>query len=333
VFTFKGLCSGDRGTIQVTTEFPVAESIDAYNERRIGLDQVDVNVNAPVSVVFDSRTQAYSFELPYLFLTSRQSSRNIYSLIAPRVGDSYATDVTNRWECKAVKSSDVTYRFLICRTAIVARNSGQRDRNLGFGAAAYFIMSDGMEAQTSVNLSFGNAGQPAANPPDTASPPVFKPRPSLTRSETPGDVRGWQMPDVRSKIVDLGKNEFRLRFNSQTWTGKIDSPAVLSDEKLSSLLSAKAQEGADYCTWRPEAPNPGDRLLADNPDADISYSMETIDKSSRSAASIVFQIKTRTGTGLGRLQCFFPRAGSAASIAFDRWISIVGGHFTLEIRR
>jgi hypothetical protein len=44
-------------------------------------------------------------------------------------------------------------------------------------------------------------------------------------------------------------------------------------------------------------------------------------------------MKTRAGIGLGTLQCFFPRAESAANIDFDRWVSVVGGHLTLEIRR
>ena len=176
VYKFKGLCRGDQGTIQVTTEFPVGASIDAYNEGKIGLDQVDVNVNEPVSAVFDPRSQAYRFELPYLFLVGRRSSGNVYSLVAPHRDDSYARDVTSRWECKAVKSNDVTYRFLICRTATVARNTAARNQNreLSFGASAYFILLDGVEAQTSVNLSFGDAGHPVDNSQDTA-PPVASP--------------------------------------------------------------------------------------------------------------------------------------------------------------
>jgi len=335
VYIFKGPCRGDQGTIQVTTEFPVGASIDAYNEGKIGLGQVDVNVNAPVSALFDPRTQAYIFELPYLFLVGRQSSRNVYSLVAPHLEDSYAADVTSRWECKAVKSNDVTYRFLICRTATVARNTVVRNQNrvLGFGASAYFILSDGMEAHTSVNLSFGDAGRPADNSRATASPAPSPTRPSATSAETVKLVGGWQMPDVRSKVVDVGKNEFRLRFSSQTWTGKIGSPEVLSDQKMSSPLSAKLQEGADYCAWRPGAANLVDRLVANEPDADVSYSVEAFDKNNQSAASIVFDMKTHTGIRLGTLQCFFPRTESSANIDFDRWVSIVGGHLTLEIRR
>jgi hypothetical protein len=335
VYIFKGPCDGDQGAIQVTTEFPVGASVDAYNARKIGLEQVDVNVNEPVSAVFDPITQAYRFELPYLFVVGRRSSGNVYSLIAPRLEDSYAADVTSRWECKVVKSNDVTYRFLICRTATVARNMAVRNQNrdLGFGASAYFILSDGLEAQTSVKLSFGDPGRKVDDASETASPAPAVKRPYLIRDEMAKPVGSWQMPDVRSKIGDAGKNEFRLRFSSQTWTGKIGSPEILSDQKMSSSLPAKLQDGMDYCTWRPGAANLVDRLLANEPDADFLYSLEASDKKSQSAASIVFDIRTRTGIRLGTLQCFFPRAESAAQIDFARWVSIVGSHLVLEIRR
>src|SRR5438093_10862137 len=72
VFIFKGVCRGERGPVQLTTKFPVTESIEAYNQRRIGLDEVDVNVNAPVRAFFDPQTQAYTFDLPYLFLIRQE---------------------------------------------------------------------------------------------------------------------------------------------------------------------------------------------------------------------------------------------------------------------
>ena len=334
VYNFKGVCTGDRQTVQVATEFPVTDSVDAYNEGKITWDQIDINENAPVSAAFDPRTQAYSFELPYLFFVGRRSSGNVYSLIAPHVGESYATDVTNRWECKAVKSNDVTYRFLICRTAMVARNTPARNQNrdLPFGASAFFILSDGKEAQTSVNLSY-DAGPPVENTRESV-PPVASPgRPAAASPETVTPPRAWHVPDAGSKIVDVGKKEFRLRFSPQTWTGKIDSPEILYDQKISTLLSARLQAGADYCSWRPAAANSLDLLLANEPDADVSYSMEAADKSKGTATSIAFDMNTNTGIHLGTLKCFFPRAESTANIPFERWISIVGGHLTLEIRK
>src|ERR1051325_6544459 len=37
VFIFKGVCRGDHGPVQLTTKFPVGETVDAFNSGRIGL--------------------------------------------------------------------------------------------------------------------------------------------------------------------------------------------------------------------------------------------------------------------------------------------------------
>jgi hypothetical protein len=333
VYIFKGSCKGDRGSIKVTTQFPLRSSIDAYTDGIIPLDQVEVNVNAPVSVVFDQRNQTYNFELPYLFLVGRRNSGDIYSLVAPNREDKYAPEVAHRWECKAVRSKDVTYQFLICRTATVARSAALRDRDPGFGASAYFILSDGMEAQTSVSLSFGDAGSPAENPPATASRVTTPARSSPTDGETEKLAGGWLMPDVRSKVVDVRKNEFRIRFSPKTWMGKIGAPEVLSDQNMSSTKSVRLQEGADYCLWRPGDASLADRLLASEDDSDVLYYLEAFDKTVESPASLVFDMKTHSGTELGTLKCYFLHSRSAANIKFDQWVSVVGSHLTIEIRQ
>jgi hypothetical protein len=158
VYSFKGTCGGEQGAVQVSTEFPTAAGMAAYNQQRIDLDKVDVTMNDPVPVVFNSRTSAYTFELPYLFLSGRESNMNLYTFIAPDRNSSYAPEVTSRWECKAVSSKDVTYRFLICRTATVPSRAIRKNERWepAFGASAYFILSDGTEAQSSVNLTFGD---------------------------------------------------------------------------------------------------------------------------------------------------------------------------------
>ena len=173
VYTFKGVCSGDQGRVQVATEFPTAAGIEAYNHHEIDLNQIDVTVNDPVNAALNPRTMAYTFDLPYLFLTGRRGSTNVYSLEAPDRDARYATDVTSRWECKSVSSKDVTYRFLICRAATVPRNAAARNQKWepSFGASAIFILSDGTEAQTSVNLSFGDGTHPNEKPVDTAPAP------------------------------------------------------------------------------------------------------------------------------------------------------------------
>src|SRR6516164_11180264 len=85
VFVFKGVCRGDHGPVQLTTKFPVTESVDAYDQGRIALDEVEVNVNAPVRASYDLSTKAYTFDLPFLFLVGQQDNQEIYSLDPPRI--------------------------------------------------------------------------------------------------------------------------------------------------------------------------------------------------------------------------------------------------------
>src|SRR5262249_53307987 len=150
-------CRGEHGPVQLTTKFPVTETLNAFNERRITFDQIEVNVNAPVRVSFDAQTNAYSFDLPYLFLISHDDTGNLYSLTPARLTEreQYATDVLDHWDCKSITAENVTYQFLICRTT--TRPRGQ-SRNLApaFGASAYFILSDGQEAISNVKLSFSD---------------------------------------------------------------------------------------------------------------------------------------------------------------------------------
>jgi len=160
VFTFTGGCSGDQGAVQVGTRFPTAASLDAYKQKRIDLDKVDVTTNNPVDAIVNPRTEAYTFGLP-LFRTIR-NSRKAYSFVAPDRDAASATDVTSRWECKAVSNKDVTYRFLICRVATVPRDAIARNESF-FGSSAFFILSDGTKAHSSVRLIFGDDTQPADN--------------------------------------------------------------------------------------------------------------------------------------------------------------------------
>jgi hypothetical protein len=189
IYTFRGKCTGDQGTVHVATEFPTAASIEAYRQERIDLDQVDVTVNDPVSATLDPRTMAYTFDLPYLFLTDRNPAE-IYSFNAPDRDSVYATDVASHWECKAVFSKDITYRFLICRVATVPRGALARNQKWKpfFGASAFLILSDGTEAKTSVNLSFGEPGS-GEKPTDTTPAPTSPTRPSLKRKESENPSR------------------------------------------------------------------------------------------------------------------------------------------------
>ena len=187
VYTFHGVCGGDRGTIQVATEFPTISGIEAYNHHEIGLNQIDVTVNDPVTAVVNSGTMAYTFELPYLFLTGRRGSMNVYSLTAPDRDAAYARNVTSRWECKSVSSKDVTYQFLICRTSTVPLGTPPRNRKWepAFGASAFFILSDGTEAKSSVNMTFGDGTHPDEKPADSSPAPTTPARPALKRPQDP----------------------------------------------------------------------------------------------------------------------------------------------------
>ncbi len=187
VYTFTGTCRGDQGTIQVASEFPTAASVEAYNQRQIDLNQIDITVNDPVSASLNSRTMAYTFDLPYLFLTGQRGQQKLYSFVAPDRDAAYATDVTSHWECKAVATKDVTYRFLICRTATVPRGRPPRNQRWepSFGASAYFILSDGTEAHTSVNLTFGDGASSSEKPSEAAPGPLGPARPTLKRQVPP----------------------------------------------------------------------------------------------------------------------------------------------------
>ncbi len=142
----------------------------------------------------------------------------------------------------------------------------------------------------------------------------------------------WEVPDSDEKIVDLERDEFRIRFAAQTWTGRIGAPEVLSEQKLSSLLSSTPAAGADYCIWLPGAASAANHLLANDPGEPVLYSVTAHDRDGQSSTSIVFDMRTPADLHLGTLQCVFPRTSSAASIAFGRWTSIVGAYLRLEVR-
>jgi hypothetical protein len=181
VFTFLGDCEGP-GRVQVGSEFPTTASFEEYRQRRIELNQIDVTVNDPVKAVVSSRTMAYTFDLPYLFKTP-QGKRDVYSLAAPDSLAAYAPDVSSRWECKAVSSKDVTYRFLICRVSTVPQRPLQRNQKWEpvFGSSAFFILSDGTEAKSSVNLTFGNETSSDEKPANAVPASDSHPRPTLKR--------------------------------------------------------------------------------------------------------------------------------------------------------
>ena len=323
VFIFKGVCRGEHGPVQLTTKFPVTESIGAYNEHRIGFDEIAVNVNAPVRASLEPQTDAYTFELPYLFLISEQGGERLYSLEPPHLLDrySYARNVVDSWACKSVSAENVTYQFLICRTTTLPRNNAERSSRAAFGASAYFILSDGKEASSSVKLSYDS--DDSKHTIDDLSTPEVDNAGSVSRPLQ------WEPPDPEEKLIDVIRDEFRIGFAPQTWTSRIGAAQVLSGKRITSLESAKPAEGADYCMWLPATAISAARLLSDDP---VAYDVKTHSQDGQSSTSIDFIMKATDGVHLGTLQCIFPRVSSATSINFQRWISVVGDHLSLEVK-
>ncbi len=328
VYLFKGLCRSDKSGIQLVTKFPVRDSLDAYNERKIPLEQITVNVNAAVAASFDMRSEAYTFDLPYLYLQNDPAaSQTVYSLMAQHLEDRYDPTVMNHWECKSVHAADVTFQFVICRTGIRPRSDPGGDRSRPtFGSSAYFILSDGREASTTVKLSFG--GGDDSHPPDTLD---VTSNSAANASSSPA-LRAWEPAETGGRFAELAHGEFRIRFNPKTWMGKVGASQVLMNGRMVSLLLAKDSAGADDCIWIPGSTALASRVLDPEPEKVVADSVVMNDGTKLSPPSITFEMKALEGERLGTLRCLFPRADSAGAISFDRWNAIVGDHLTLEVR-
>jgi hypothetical protein len=325
LYTFKGTCgTGNQDDVQVVTKFPTRDSLDKYAAGRIELKDVDVNVNAPVTAKYNPRSEGYRFELPYLYTVPGKAGVGpVYSLRPVRSTDPYVTHLTNHWDCKSVRANDVTFQFLICETAVLPLNMARgKEAEQSFGTYAYIILSDGKEALTSAKLSFGTPGN------DDNTPATPEPDPTPARLKDTTGIEAWQIPRDASKLAEVDKTEFRIRFSPQTWTSKLAASQILSDQKMSGLDPTKVPVGMDYCAWRPAAVTFVTRVLGNEPDEEVSYSVTALD----SPVSVSFDMKTHNGARLGTLQCVFPKETSAAGIAFEKWVAVVGAHLTLEVR-
>jgi hypothetical protein len=317
VYTFKGSCGGQRAALQVTTKFPVEESLRAYQDGRIHFKDIDVNVNAPVPATFDSQTQAYTFDLPYLFRLSGKDGNFIYSLQPRSVSDTYARDVTNRWQCKAVAADEVTYQFLICRTDLVPRSPASRDgRDDSFGSSAFSILSDGKEASSSVKLSFGDSADSRSAPPEAAP------------EEPPPARRTWQPAAASAKLSDVGQREFRLGFNPQVWTGKIGQAQWIAGGSLMAG-SGPAPRNTDYCAWRPRSNSEAAQLLDASKGESNIYAIGFRKEVQSTSATV--EIQAESGSTVGVLQCFFQKIQTPSDITVGMWRSAVGQTVTFEV--
>src|SRR5262249_30829456 len=148
--------------------------------------------------------------------------------------------------------------FLICKTTTLPRIPSLRGRpqqQATFGASAYFILSDGEEASSNVKLTFSDTNDREHEVEDAsaATPPVAEANTS------------WEAPDSDEKILDVLRDEFRIRF-APNWATRIATAQVLYGRQMSSLDSAKPAEGADYCVWLAGSAGSTTRLVGNTDD-------------------------------------------------------------------
>jgi hypothetical protein len=325
-FVFSGLCRGDRGPVQVTTSYPIGESLKTRSIR--------MRDNDPVSVIFDPPSDSYIFQLPYLYLEGRDSQGSLYTLVPPGAMSRPEKDVAEEFRCKALNDPELTYRFLLCRTRVVDRDAQMQRLNKSqqpLGNAAYYILSDGKEATSSVKLTFGPEVETkpekneASATPDRTAPPPRPTIPELQQSE-----KGWQAPASQTRLVDVGEGEFRIHFNPQSWNGRIRSAQLLAGKTMTESARPPAARTQEYCAWRPVASPEVEKLLKPAVDNVFLYSLSF--KKEVVAISASFDIDNEEGTRLGTLQCYFPQSSTPADITVARWTAIVGPAVTLDIR-
>jgi hypothetical protein len=299
-YRFQSRCATESANVDVTTRFPVRDSVDAYNSRKIEFSKISYQLNAPVPATFDSRSKTYTFALPYLYVLGRRNGENQYSLVPPDGSAKPTPDVTNQWNCKAVKPPNVTYRFLLCRTIIVPRNASVRSQvEAVAGTSAYVILSDGKEAVSTFTIS-------AADAPAPASP-----------------------TKTLEKFVELGVRKFRLQFARRSWEDKIDSVMTLAGGKLDFPESAKTS-GVDYCEWIPQSPATAN--IVNDTDKSLQYLMSLKDREGVSPTAISIEARTAANVRLGTLRCFFPNAQTAIAVDMTQFTSIAGDHISVELR-
>jgi hypothetical protein len=299
-YRFQSRCETESANVDVTTRFPVRESVDAYNSRKTEFAKILYKSNASVPATFDSRARTYSFDLPYLYLLGRKNGTNQYSLVPPDGSAKPAPEVINQWNCKAVKPPSVTYRFLLCRTAITPRNASVRSQvEAVAGTSAYVILSDGKEAVSTFSISAPDSPAPAG----------------------PGKTF--------SKLVELGVRKFRLQFARRSWEDKIDSVITLAGGRLEFPEVAKTSN-VDYCEWIPQSPATAN--IVNDTDKSLEYLMAIKDRDGASPTTISFEARTPANVRLGTLRCFFPKAETAVAVDMAQFTAVAGDHISVESR-
>jgi hypothetical protein len=342
---FSGSCFDDMSSVKVASSYPVQETVDRFHEGKLPFGQIVISDNDAVSVTFNRSENAYTFQLPYLYREPRhgasEGSNELYTLYPPLNTSQPDRTVAEEFRCKALSSAELTYRFLLCRTHVVNRDAQLERQAAGkqpLGNAAYFILSDGKEATSSVKLTFDpsvDTAAPSATPPAPAPagtrPPPDTPdtRPS-TDARTPPPDSGWKPAASTARLVEVGQDQFRLRFNPRAWNGRINKPQLLSAQTISDFAPAAAPDRTkQYCTWRPDSALQAARLL-EKIDDSVLYTV-TFKKELQSVSSAVFEVDAYPGIHLGTLQCFFPQNDTPATITVDRFVSVAGDNIAIEV--
>ncbi len=145
----------------------------------------------------------------------------------PRLSDSPAPDVTNHWDCKSIRSADVSYLFLICRTTIRERGPhGQKFRECNIRRIRFlcFVRWKGSQLHRATAV---RGIDDAPKKPGKAG--IVEARESKN-SELP------------LRIDDVAQDEFTMIFNPQTWMDRINSETLMENGALSRPVNTGAFE-------------------------------------------------------------------------------------------
>ena len=338
-YVFSGDCRSEEGALRVATSYPVTESLEEFRQGKIPFSKVVINDNDAVSVTFDRTTGAYTFRLPYVYSERQNGTDSVYTLTPPRKTSNPEPGVAIEFRCKALSDADLTYRFLLCRSRVVNQDNRYQEQTArsSLGSSAYYILSDGKEASSTVQLDFGDNRDSTASDAGSGSnskpysdkgedqqrvPPVAKP-----------PENAWQPAPADARLTTIADDEFRVRFNPQTWAGRIDKPQMVAGGSLSALVATSLPaRNKEYCLWRPGLPAQANQLLGAAASEAFSYSLG-FRKDLQSAMSSIFEIQADIGVVAGTLQCFFPQSQTPADLTIGRWISIVGKQIELDVRR
>jgi hypothetical protein len=338
-FVFSGTCRSEQGALRVATSYPVTESMEEFRQGKIPFSKIVINDNDPVSVIFDQATGSYTFQLPYVYAERQNGTDIVYTLTPPRKTSNPEPGMAIEFRCKALSDTDLTYRFLLCRSRVV--NLDKRylpgTERPSLGSAAYYILSDGKEASSTVRLNYGGDVDSTSN--DADSRPHLNRNPAdaedQRRASQPVKVpeNAWEPAPPNARLTYIADDEFRLRFNPQTWTGRIDKQQMLVDGNLSAFVSTSLPaRSKEYCVWRPGLPAQVNQLISAGAGDAFGYSL-AFRKDLQSAISSVFEIQADNGIVAGTLQCYFPQSPTPADLTVGRWISIVGKQIELDVRR